>query len=115
MVLLAIPLMFISGLLGALVTFPWRNAEARNKLPILAVLLIPPAVAFLWGQIFVVEPGTHPHPDWMAQALLLPICLSLLLPPLLIGIRRTPSWFTLSFGLMMLGPPAFCVFCRICR
>jgi hypothetical protein len=66
MIFYAVPALFIAGLVGLIFTFPWSNAQTRRRLPVLAVLALPPILALIWGRVFAVQPGSNPAlPFWI--------------------------------------------------
>ena len=100
MIFFAVPALFIAGLIGAAFTFPWRSAQARHRLPVLAVLALPPIAAAVWGRVFAVQPGSNPTlPFWIEGFLALQLAASVILAILFVSIMAGVRGFALSVGL----------------
>ena len=95
------PALFAIGLIGALLTFPWRDPRDRRRLPLLLLLLIPPAAAFFWGLHFRVPAGSNPNlPFWVTGFLFVTVAASIALPFVIVdqlpNTDPCTSWLSLS-------------------
>jgi len=95
--------LFLTAMIGSVVTFPWRSADARRTLGILAFCGLPPVAAAAWARFFMIEPGYNPsRPWWIEGFFCIPILVSgLLLVAVVVQVSRA-RLFALSIGLASL-------------
>lgn len=99
-----IAIVLLAGLVGALVTFRWKSRRLGKSAWWLALTIVPPLIAYLWGCAFDYGENFRPRPPaWHEQALLVPIALSLLLVAILPLLVREARAFAASIGVLMLG------------
>ena len=99
-----IAVVFLAGLVGALFTFPWKSRRLGTSAWWLALTILPPIIASLWGWAFDFGGNFSPRPPaWHEQGLLMPIVLSVVLIFILPFLVRAARAFAASIGVMMLG------------
>ncbi|WAC47338.1 hypothetical protein OVA03_11550 [Asticcacaulis sp. SL142] len=99
MLFIVTPTAFVFGIVGALIFFPWKNKEARIGLPKLLLLLIAPFLAFLWGRLFGVEPGTLTNSQWMSDILIVLPIVSIILTIIVAYYTKGMRAFTAMSGI----------------
>jgi len=101
--LVALPFVFLAGIIGALATFPWRDADARRRIPLLFLMFVPPVAAFAWGILFAVpaNPATPERPIWITGFLVAMPLLAIAIPFALVPTMRGARAFTVCLGAVL--------------
>jgi hypothetical protein len=86
------------GVIGAPLTFPWKNDGARRRAAWALALIVPPLAAFLWGQAFGVTPGAPGRPTWISASLAVPCWTALALPVVLAATMKGARLFIALVG-----------------
>ncbi|MDP3745649.1 MAG: hypothetical protein Q8Q88_01240 [Phenylobacterium sp.] len=94
----------VCGALGALMTFPYKDAVARRHLPPVLILAAPPMAMLAWAFAFSgraeVEDGIV---SWPSGFIYLMIVVSVVLPFIVARASRPAHRFALFSGLLLFG------------
>jgi hypothetical protein len=98
------PLLFVLALMVAAGSFPWKDAEARQRTPFALIMLAPPIAAVLWGIAFRVDPFSgagRTNGPWVFEVLNWLFAASAAAPFALLPFLKGARWFVISSGLAL--------------